>query len=419
MTKSILWLGETAHGTLADMHERQSITMLGCTSGRLPHRHFGIWEKDRAFHMHVVGKTGTGKTTLLEQLLRQDISEGRGLTLVDPHGDLAERVVKYARTAGREITYLDASDPHTPYSYNPLRRIADAYVPLAVSGLLETFKKRFADAWGVRMEHVLRQSLYAILDTGGGTLPDISRLASDKDYREDVTRRIRNETVREFWEKEFPNYSDRYRVESLAPIQNKIGAFLADPRMRRLLMGSRKEISFRRIMDAGGVLIVSLARGRLGEDSSSLLGALFVTSVALAAYSRADLPEDKRSPHYLYADEFQSFTTQAVADMISELRKYGLRLVVAHQHFDQLEDAVKHAVLGNAGTLVSFRVGAEDAALLAREFGTDVQAEDLVRLPNFTTCIRLMIAGEPARPFKATTLPLSTGVLSPGHKMSP
>lgn len=388
------------------MHKgEREVSYIGRTAARPAGRRFGIRQADRAFHMHVIGKTGTGKTTLLELLLRQDIDTGRGLTLIDPHGDLALRVADYAKATGRtDVTYLDAAAPQTPHGYNPLRRIADKYIPLAVSGLLETFKKRFADAWGVRMEHVLRNALYAVLDTGGGALPDVLKLITDKDYRRDLAKRIRNETVREFWKSEFPGYSDRYRVDSVAPIQNKLGAFLADPRMRRLATVPPNDLSFRRTMDEGGVLIVNLARGKVGEDSASLLGALLVTSVALAAYSRAAISENARRAHYLYVDEFQSFTTLAVADMISELRKYQLRLVVAHQHFEQLEEGVKHAIIGNAGTLVAFRLGAEDAALVSKEFGSVVPDEDLVRLPNHTAYLRLMIDGEPSGPFKAVTL---------------
>jgi type IV secretory pathway TraG/TraD family ATPase VirD4 len=353
--------------------------------------------------MHVIGKTGTGKTTLLERLLLQDLEAGRGLTLIDPHGDLASRVVERAGALGREVIYLDAADPANRYGYNPLRRVAAPYIPLAVSGLLETFKKRFPDAWGVRMEHVLRNALYAVLETGGGTLLDVLRLLTDKDYRQALGKRIQNEPIREFWLEQFSSYSERYRADSIAPIQNKLGAFLSDPRMRRLVTEAPEEISFRRTMDQGGVLIVNLARGKLGEDSSSLLGALFVTSIALAAYSRASRPQDARRVHYLYADEFQNFTTSTVADMVSELRKYRLRLVVAHQHFEQLDDTVKHAILGNAGTLVSFRLGAEDAKLVSREFSGMVLPEDLVRLPNFTAYLRLLIDGEPSTPFKAAT----------------
>lgn len=386
--------------------EKDQVSYFADTAGRLPHRRFGIRQADRAFHMHVIGKTGTGKTTLLELLLRQDIDAGRGLTLIDPHGDLALRVLGYAKKSGRAAIYLDAADPAAPYGYNPLKPISESHIPLAVSGLMEVFKKRFADAWGVRMEHVLRNALYAILDTGGGTLSDILRLLADKDYRTSIARRIKNEPVRLFWQSEFPAYADRYRVESAAPIQNKIGAFLADPRMRRLVTEPKTNLSFRRIMDGGQVLIVNLARGTVGEDSSSLLGALLVTSIALAAYSRANTPEAERRIHYLVVDEFQSMTTLAVADMISELRKYRLRLVLAHQHMEQLEEDVKHAVIGNAGTLISFRIGAEDAQLISKEFMDVVTTEDLVGLANFTVYLRLMICGEPSRPFKATTLHL-------------
>lgn len=392
------------------MHNRNDdITYIGKTCGRLPYKRFGIWERDRAFHMHIIGKTGTGKTTLLENLIRQDIAAGRGLTLIDPHGDLALRVVAYARACSRNVIYLDAADPLAPIGYNPLKPIAEAHIPLAVSGLMEVFKKRFADAWGVRMDHVLRNALYAILDTGGGSLSDILRMLADSDYRKAIGKRVKNETVRDFWVSEFPGYADRYRAESAAPIQNKIGAFLADPRMRLLVTAPKQQISFRRIMDSRQVLIINLARGTVGEDSSSLLGALLVTSVALAAYSRASIPEAERRTHYLYVDEFQSFTTLAVADMISELRKYSLALVLAHQHMEQLEDAVQAAVIGNAGTLISFRVGAQDAQLIAREFMDVVTVEDLVGLANFTLYLRLVIDGEPARAFRATTLPPSEG----------
>lgn len=384
---------------------KRRVVYLGHTAGRLPHTRFGLWEDDRAFHLHIIGKTGTGKSSLVEQLVRQDLLAGQGLTLIDPHGDLAERVLSYAGTVGRtDVVYLDAADEATAYGYNPLRPIARQYIPLAVSGLLETFKKRFADAWGVRMEHVLRNALFAILESGGGTLPDVLKLLSDKDFRKDIAKRVRNEVVRDFWLDEFPAYSDRYRADSVAPIQNKLGAFLADPRMRRLVTTPSIDISFRRAMDEGHVLILNLARGRVGEDSSSLLGALLVTSIALAAYSRANVKEDARRVHYLYVDEFQSFTTLAVADMISELRKYRLRLILAHQHLDQLEDEVKHALIGNAGSLISFRLGATDAALISREFMGIVTAEDLVNLANFTMYLRLMIDGEPSMPFMARTL---------------
>lgn len=375
------------------------------TTGRGQRKRFGIKQDDRAFHMHVIGKTGTGKTTLLETLIVQDIEDGRGVALIDPHGDLAERVLAYARTSGRtDIVYLKADDPDTPFGYNPLRPVKRELIPLAVSGLLEVFKKRFKDAWGVRMEHVFRNALYAIYDTGGGTLIDVLSLITDKDYRKERAGRIQNETVRTFWLTEFPAYSDRYRVDSVAPIQNKVGAFLADPRMRRIVTAPPVELSFRRIMDKGGIVIVNLARGTVGEDSAGLLGALMLTTLSLAAYSRSNIPEDERRPFFTYIDEFHAFTTLSVADMISELRKYKLALIMAHQHLHQLDEGVRHAVIGNAGTLVAFRMGAEDAALLSKEFVGVLTEGDLIALPNHEIAVRLMVDGEPSRPFSARTI---------------
>jgi type IV secretory pathway TraG/TraD family ATPase VirD4 len=254
------------------------------------------------------------------------------------------------------------------------------------------------------MEHVLRNCLFAIFESGGGTLTDILSLLSDKDFRQSVVKQIKNEAVRAFWENEFPKYSDRYRVDSIAPIQNKVGAFLADPRMRRIVCAPAVDLSLRRVMDSSQVLIINLAKGVVGEDSSSLLGALLMTTFGLAAYSRANVSESERRPYYLFVDEFHAFTTLAVADMISELRKYSLALTVAHQHFEQLEEGVKHALIGNAGTLLSFRVGAEDARLLSREFEGVFSENDLVGLPNYSICLKLMIDGGPSRPFSARTI---------------
>lgn len=372
----------------------------------MKHQAVGIKQPDRMFHMHVIGKTGTGKTSLLETLIRQDIDAGRGAALIDPHGDLAQRVLAYAKQRRSDVVYLDAADPAAPYGYNPLHAVGKQHIPLAVSGLMEVFKKRFADAWGVRMEHVLRNTLYAIFESGGGTLSDVLSMLSDKDFRKSVVKKVENEAVRQFWEWEFPNYSDRYRVDSIAPIQNKIGAFLADPRMRKIVTKPAVDLSLRRAMDRGQVLVINLAKGVVGEDSASLLGALLMTTFGLAAYSRANIPEAARKPYYLFVDEFQAFTTLAVADMISELRKYGLALTVAHQHFEQLQDGVRHAVIGNAGTLICFRVGAEDAALLSREFMDVVGTDDLVGLPNFHMYLKLMIDGQPSRTFPARTLPV-------------
>jgi type IV secretory pathway TraG/TraD family ATPase VirD4 len=263
----------------------------------------------------------------------------------------------------------------------------------------------WADSWGVRMEHILRNVLLALLEQPSATLHDVLRLLSDQRYRRTVVRSVRNETVKNFLEKEFERFTFGYRADGIAPIQNKIGAFLADPLLNRVLTSPGKDLHIRRIMDDGGVLLVNLAKGRLGEDSSTLLGGLLVTTIGLAAFSRADMPLQNRRDFFVYVDEFQSFTTLALVNMFSELRKYRVGFTVAHQYMHQLEPDIRHAVLGNAGTIISFRVGAEDAPYLEQEFGERFDQFDLTQLRNHHIYLKLMIDGQPSKPFSAMTLP--------------
>jgi DNA helicase HerA-like ATPase len=381
------------------------ISYFATTNGRMPRRIFGIKQADRLFHTYTIGKTGAGKTTLLEAIAVQDMLHGRGVGVIDPHGDLAERLVaQVPRSRGRDLVYLNASDLSQPYGYNPLRRVQTDRIPLAASGLMEAFEKLWGEAWGVRMEHVLRNTLYALIEFGEATLPDILRMLTEKSFQREVLGRVKNDQVRAFWAHEFPNYNPRYRQESIAPIQNKVGAFLADPRLYRMFTSPQVDLHFRQIMDEGKILIVNLAKGRLGEDSANLLGALLVTTLGLAALSRADVEEPKRPDYHIFIDEFQSFTTLSVANMVSELRKFHVGLVLAHQHLHQLEPDVRHAVLGNVGTLLSFRLGPEDAQMIGREFEPVFTPLDLVNLPNHDIYLKLMIDGTPSRPFSARTL---------------
>lgn len=387
------------------MFGNPDISYFATTNGRNPHRAFGIKQSDRLFHTYAIGKTGTGKTTLLETIALQDMMRGRGVTVIDPHGDLAERLVAQVPLwREHDLVYLNAPDLSQPYGYNPLRRVQTDRIPLAASGLMEAFKKLWGDAWGVRMEHILRNALYALIESGDATLPDILRMLTNATFQKQVLARVKNDQVRMFWTKEFPNYNPRYRQESIAPIQNKVGAFLADPRLYRMFTGQLVDLHFRQIMDEGKILIVNLAKGRLGEDSANVLGALLVTTLGLAAFSRADAEESERSNHIIVIDEFQSFATLSVANMVSDLRKYHVGLVLSHQHLLQLEPEVKHAVLGNVGTLISFRIGPEDAQMIAREFQPVFTPEDLVNLPNHDVYLKLMIDGSPSKPFSATTL---------------
>ncbi len=385
-----------------------NVSYFARTNARGNYRRFGIKQPDRLSHVYAIGKTGVGKSTLLETLARQDLEAGRGFALLDPHGDLVDRIAKDAAGEGRRrVTYLNAPDGACPYGYNPLRRVRDSTIPLAVSGFLETLKKLWPDAWGVRMEHVLRNTLYALLEQDDARLPDILRLYRDEAYRKGITARLRNETVHRFWRYEFENYHFRQKADSVAPIQNKVGALLADPTLYRVLVSPERDIRVRSLMDEGGMLLVNLSKGQLGEDSAHLLGGLLVSTLGLAAFSRADDPPEKRHPFFLYLDEFQNFTTLMLANMMSELRKFGVGLVLAHQYMHQLEPDIRHAVLGNAATLISFRVGAEDAPILAKEFQPTFDVEDLLNLPNHSIYLKLMIDSTPSRPFSADAIRMS------------
>lgn len=392
--------------TMIDPRDRPSF--FGVSNFHGSKKRIGIGQADRLSHMYIVGKTGVGKSTLLEILLRQDIVAGRGFALIDPHGDLAERVWAWAPHALRDrITYLNAPDPTQPFGYNPLRRVRPDRIPLAAAGILETFRKQWPQAWGVRMEHVLRNALYALLERDDASLPDILRLFSDKKFRKAVARKIENPVVKEFWTTEFENYPARLRAEAVAPIQNKLGALLADPTLFRVLVAPASEVRFRSLMDEGRGLIVNLSKGELGEDACTILGGLIITTLGLAAFSRANIAPGQRRPFFVYADEFQSFTTLSLVNMMSELRKYGAGLIIAHQHLNQLDADVRSAVFGNVGTLIAFRVGAEDASFLARELQPQFEALDLRSLPNRNVYVRLMILGSPSRPFSASSLACS------------
>ena len=382
------------------------VTYLARTTFRNRGELFGIKREDRFSHVYIVGKTGTGKSTLLETMALQDLDRGDGFALVDPHGDLVERISdRIPPKRLLDVVYLDAADPSQPYGYNPLRHVRQDRIAIAASGLMETFEKMWPEAWGVRMEHILRNILMALLEQPAATLHDILRVVSDKNYRKMLAATLRNETVKTFLQKEFDRFTFGYRADGIAPIQNKVGAFLADPLLSRILTAPKQDLHIRQLMDEGRVLLVNLAKGRIGEDSASLLGGLLVTTLGLAGYSRADAPPQSRRDFFIYIDEFQSFTTLAVANMLSEMRKYRIGFTVAHQYLHQLEPDVRHAVLGNAGTIISFRIGAEDAPYLARELNEVFDETDLLQLPNYCIYLKLMIDGTPSVPFSAATVP--------------
>jgi DNA helicase HerA-like ATPase len=382
----------------------RDISYFGETNNRSRRTRFGIRQADRLLHTLVLGKTGTGKSTLLATLAMQDIEGGRGCAVIDPHGDLVERLYREAPAVSRDrIVYFNAPDPACPYGYNPLRRVPDDTVALSASGLMETMEKQWPSAWGVRMEHVLRNSLYTLLSRDGSTLPDLLRLYYDPAFRADVVGAVPNPAVRQFWRTEFDPLTLRQQAELIAPIQNKLGALLSDPAVFRILAAPSVDLNLRTLMDEGKVLLVNLSRGQLGEDSAGILGSVLVSTLGIAAFSRADVPETARRPFFLYVDEFHSFSTRAFALMVSELRKTRVGLVLASQYLHAIDPDIRHAVLGNAGTLISFRVGPEDAGVLAKEFQPKIGVIDLVNLPNFSIYLKLMIEGAPSQAFSACT----------------
>jgi len=384
---------------------RHHITYLGQSCGRPPLKQFGIKQADRLSHTYIIGKTGTGKSTLLEQMIMQDIEAGRGCCLIDPHGDLVERIAKnIPKHRKSDFIHLNVPEVHQVYGYNPLRYVREDKRSLAASGVLEVFKKMWGDSWGVRMEHILRNCILTLLEFPDSNLGDILQLLSNDTFRKRKIPKIQNPQVKYFWEKEFAKWSYPFRQNAIAPIQNKVSAFLTDPNVRRILTDPEKDLSFRQMMDDGSILLVNLAKGQIGEDAAGLLGGLLVTTIGLAAFSRQDTPEHKRQPFYLYMDEFQNFTTLSVANMASELRKFKCGMIVANQYLSQIELDVRDAIIGNCGTLISFRLGAKDASYMAKEFMPTFELKDILHLPNYHIYLKLMIDGQPSRPFMSKTL---------------
>jgi type IV secretory pathway TraG/TraD family ATPase VirD4 len=387
-------------------NEESAVTPFAITNYRDSRQVFGIKQKDRRGHMYIIGKTGTGKSTLLANMIISDMAKNQGLALIDPHGDLAERILdSVPKERVADVIYFNPGDLEYPIAFNPLEKCSPYSQHLVTSGLISVFKKIWPEFWGPRLEHILRHSIFTLLEYPGATLLDLPRLLTNKDFRFMVLKQVTNQQVREFWFSEFEKYSAWMRSEAISPILNKVGQFLTSLPLRNIVGQSENTFNLREVMDSGKILIVNLAKGQIGEDNCSLLGAMLVTKIQLAAMRRADMPEEKRKSFYLYVDEVHNFFTLSFAGILSEARKYGLSLVLAHQYLDQLDDEMRAAILGNVGTLMAFRVGAEDAKYLAREFYPVFAEADLVNLPNHHIYLKLMIDGVTSRPFSAATLP--------------
>ena len=395
-----------------------TITKLGKTNFRNANQPFGIKTADRRQHIYIIGKTGTGKSTLIKNLLVQDIQNGHGVAIIDPHGDLAQEVLNYIPSSRIPRTvYFNPADLDFPIGLNLLRGVPRDLRPLVASGVVSAFKSLFSDSWGYRLEYILYNCVAALLDFETGTLLGIFRLLTDDKFRAQVVGKIQDPLVKGFWEKEFAVYDKKFRQEAIAPIQNKVGQFLATPMIRNIVGQVKSTVDFERIMDLGYIFIANLSKGKLGEDKANLLGSLLVSQFQLTAMRRASLPEENRRDFFLHIDEFHNFTTTSFDSILSEARKYHLSLTLCHQYIDQLREETRNAIFGNVGTLVSFRVGGRDAEPLATEFEGVFGINDLLALEKYQIYLKLMIDGVASRPFSAETLPVLSPALGLGGKV--
>ena len=384
----------------------EHITFFAETNFRNAKRRFGIKTDDRRRHMYIIGKTGMGKTTLIESLILSDIIKGHGCCLIDPHGDTAEKLLDFIPPNRiNDLIYFNPADTDFPVGFNILETDNDDQKPLIASGLMGVFKKIWPDVWSARMEYILMNCVLALLDYPGATLLGINRLLVDKDYRARVVAKIRDPIVKTFWIAEFASWSEKYATEAIAPVQNKVGQFLSSSVIRNIVAQVKSTINLRRIMDDEKILIVNLSKGRIGEDNMRLLGGMIVTKIQLAAQERQNMPEKERKDFYFYVDEFQNFANESFAAILSEARKFRLNLIVAHQYIEQLEEEVAAAIFGNVGTIIAMRVGAADALAMETEFAPTFTPEDLVNITKFQIYLKLMVDGVATPPFSANTLP--------------
>jgi len=400
-------------GHLYAMYMNQSITPIGKVNFRNDNRVFGIKDKDRLGHVYSIGKTGTGKSTLLLNMAVSDIERGNGLCVIDPHGDVAETLLDYIPLHRiKDVIYFNPVDTDHPIAFNPIKNINPDLHHLVCSGLLSTFKKIWADSWGPRLEYILRFSLMTLLEYRHGTLLDITKILTDKEFRYQVLSKIRNEHTLAYWYNEFDKYSPNFRNEAISPILNKVGVFSSSKILRNTLGQKTSSFHMDAVMNEGKIVIANLSKGALGEDISSLLGCILVSTIQQSALQRAKQPENTRRPFYLYIDEVQNYTTKDLNSILSESRKYGLGLFMANQFIDQLQDEIRLAIFGNVGTLISFRIGATDAQYIAKEFEPVINEIDLVNLPRYSLYLKLMIDGASSQPFSACTIPLKESAVS-------
>jgi len=388
--------------------ENDQLIILGQTNFRNQKRMFGIKKEDRRRHTYIIGKTGMGKSTLLLNMIVQDIRLGNGVAVFDPHGDLVERVLDYIPSRRiNETIYFNPADTEYPIAFNPLHNPNNVPKHLVASGIVQVFKKIWADSWGPRLEYILRNAILALLEQPGNTLLAVPRLLIDDRFRNNIIRQVKDPIIRNFWAVEYEQYPKVFKTETISPIQNKVGQFLSTSMMRNILGQTKTKFDLLDVMDSGKILILNLAKGKIGEDNSSLLGSLMLSQLWLAAQRRANVSEDNRRDFYLYIDELQSFATDEFPNVLAEARKYRLNIAgMANQFISQLPENLASAILGNVGTLISFCLGSEDAEIMGKEFYPIFTGEDFQNLLKYQTYLKLSISGSTSEPFSMLTLPL-------------
>jgi len=360
---------------------------------------FGLDAEARRQHVYAIGKTGTGKSSLIFNMIVQDLEAGRGVGLIDPHGDLAESLLDaFPPWRADDLVYFDPSDTEYPVAFNLFAGVPQDARPQAASGIVAAFKHLWGDSWGPRLEYILYAAVAALLECENVSLLGLQRMLRDSEYRAWVLRQVHDPLVRAFWLEEFAAWSESLQAEAIAPVQNKVGQLLMTPPLRNILGQVKRKIDLRFMMDDQRVFIANLAKGRFGEDKANLLGTLLLSQFQLAAMTRSDLPESERADFFLYADEFHNHATEGFASALAESRKYGLSLLLAHQYLAQLPAGMQQAIDGNVGTLISFRVGETDAPVMAREL-PPYEPRHLSNLRNFEVCLKMMAGGEPGQPF--------------------
>lgn len=390
--------------------KQKDVVYFARTDFRNTNRLFGIKRKDRRQHMYVVGKTGTGKTALLNNFAVQDIANGEGLCVIDPHGEFVEGLLdKIPAERINDVIYFNPADPNSHIGFNILDLPDPKYKHLVASGLMGIFTKIWSNVWSARMEYILNNAILALLENPGSTLLGINRILVDKDFRQKIVANVKDPVIKAFWVNEYEQWRDQFRNEAIAPIQNKVGQFLSTAMIRNIVGQEKSTIDIFQLMNEKKILLVNVSKGRIGEDNSALLGAMLITKIQLASMERVRIPEEERADFYLYVDEFQNFATDSFAGILSEARKYRLNLIVAHQYIGQLvtdvSTKVRDAVFGNVGTMILFRIGAADAEYLENELEPEFVIQDMVNLPNYSVYLKLMVDGITCRPFSAKTLP--------------